>query len=121
MAQRFRYVQVNAYYAQRGDVPQARVVELPTNPFGMWMTSKIGEILELHEAADQNSIVALALPRFSLDVKRVDGTDPTPSTSGEPTLVPAGDGRGWLVTRGDNAAATARFWDALKNPTTYGK
>ncbi len=122
VARRFRYIQINAYYAQRGDVPDTRVAELPSNAFGTWMTSKLGEILELHEAADQNSIIASGLPSFALDIKRVDGTNPMPSATGDgPTLGAAGDGNGWLVTRGDNAAATARFWEALKSPATYGK
>ena len=39
------------------------------------MASKLDDILELHEAADQNSVIASAMPSFSLDVLR-GGTRP---------------------------------------------
>jgi hypothetical protein len=117
---KFRYVQVNTYYAQRDDVPTARAADLPANPFGAWMTSKIGDIMALNEAADQDSVIASVLPSFPIDVLRASATDVTPPTAQAPTLEAGVPGRVWSVTRGDNAGATARFWQALRDPATFG-
>jgi hypothetical protein len=125
VVRKFRYVQVNAYYAQRDDVPDARSADLPLNPFGAWMASKLGDILDMHEAADQNSVIASALPTFPLAVLRASvSAATTPASAGvAPTLLAgasSSDSRVWAVTRGDNAAATARFWQALSDPNTFG-
>jgi hypothetical protein len=121
VARKFRYVQVNAYYAQNGDIPPERTVELPANPFGAWMTSKLGDILDLRVACDQNSIIASVMPDFALDVRRLSEWNATSPPDGQvPTLGPDANGRIWLVTRGDNAGATDRFWRALKDPATFG-
>jgi hypothetical protein len=118
---KFRYVQVNAYYAQQGDIPSARVGELPANPFGAWMTSKLADILSTSVATDQNSIIACAFPDFALNVVRMSEASATPPPAGtSPTLSPNFVGNGWVVNRGNNALATARFWEGLKDPTTYG-
>jgi hypothetical protein len=120
VARRFRYVQINAYYAQKDDVPPSRAAELPPNPFGTWMSSKIGKIIDLPEAGDQNSVIAVALPKFALEVERgkVAGTSPTPS--GDVAEVDfSSPGDVWIVPRGDNAAATARFWAGLKDTATF--
>jgi hypothetical protein len=118
---RFRYVQINTYYAQQNDVPPARVADLPANPFGAWMTAKVGDIMALHEAADQDSVFAAALPTYSLDVLRASAAAAAPPPVGQPPMLTAGtDGRVWDVTRGDNAAATAYFWQALQDPKTFG-
>jgi hypothetical protein len=116
---RFRYVQVNTYYAQTNDVPKSREAELPANPFGAWMASKIADILELHEAADQDSVIASALPGFSLDVLRASASGATGSAAQAPVLTAGVPGRVWSVVRGDNAGATARFWKALQDPATF--
>lgn len=122
VVKRFRYVQVNAYYPQREDVPATRIAELPANPFGAWMNSKLGDILELHEAADQNSVIASAFARFAIDVEQMSVTGSTTTVPiGVPVLGSTDDGRAWLVRRGDNAGATDRFWQALKDPATFGR
>jgi len=117
---KFRYVQVNTYYAQNDDVPAARVAGLPSNPFGVWMASKLSDILDLREASDQGSVIASALPSFSLDVLRASAQDAAPPAAGHAPTVTAGtSGRVWAVTRGDNTAATARFWQTLQDPATF--
>ena len=117
---KFRYVQVNAYYAQEDDIPRARVAQLPRNPFGAWMASKLGDILGLDEATDQNSVIASAMPTFSLDVLRASATDATPDAGQAPVITAGTPGRVWSVSRGDNAGATARFWQMLQDPSTFG-
>jgi hypothetical protein len=118
---KFRYVQVNTYYAQQDDVPATRAADLPANPFGAWMTGKLGDILALHEAADQGSVIASALPAFSLHVVDASaGASAAPPTGQAPTLTAGTPGDVWAVTQGDNAGATARFWQALRDPATFG-
>jgi hypothetical protein len=119
---KFRYVQVNAYYAQQGDIPSARVGELPANPFGAWMTSKLADILPTPVATDQNSVIACGFPDFALNVVRMSEANAAPPPAGtSPTLSPNTGGRSWVVTRGNNTLATARFWEGLKDPMTYGR
>jgi hypothetical protein len=117
---KFRYVQVNAYYLQTDDVPQARAAELPSNPFGAWMTSKLGDILALDEAPDQNSVIASAIPSFSLDVLRASAPDAAAPLAPAPDIPAGTPGRVWSVTQGDHAGATARFWEMLRSPSTFG-
>ena len=121
VARKFRYVQVNAYYEQQGDIPSARASELPANAFGAWMTSKLGDILPQTDAADQLSVIAPALPAFAHGVTRmVEASATPPPAGGSPTLVAAANGNAWVVTSGDNALATSRFWQALTDPVAYG-
>ena len=122
VARKFRYVQVNAYYAQQDDIPIARTAELPANPFGAWIASKLADILPMLVATDQNSIVACAFPDFALNVVRMSEAGAGPPPAGTwPTLSPNSGGPSWVVTRGNNALATARFWEGLKDPMTYGR
>jgi hypothetical protein len=120
VVRKFRYVQVNAYYPQKDDIPPARIGELPANSFGAWMSSKLGDILFWEGAADQGSVIAAALPSFATDIQRVSESGAGPPSDGQmPPLGRDERGRAWLVTRGDNAGATARFWQALKDPATF--
>lgn len=116
VVQKFRYVQVSAYYDQLGDVPDERLAELPDNPLGEWMRAKQPEILGTPLASDQVSVIAMGVPGFVLGVTRV-------SQSGwdgeQPTLTPNPRGNGWLVTASDGAAATERLWQLLLDPDTY--
>jgi hypothetical protein len=118
---RFRYVQVSAYYDQTADVPSNRVAALPANPFGAWMASKQSSILELDVAADQVSIAAVALRGFVLDVARLaqSGTEPT-SSGPRPLLEPAAEGKAWLVTHSDGSAMAATLWQLLDDPAVFG-
>jgi len=120
VVRKFRYVQVNAYYPQQDDIPPARIGDLPSNSFGAWMSSKLGDILPFEGAADQGSVIASALPSFATDVRRVSEPGAAPPSDGQmPALGRDEGGRAWLVVRGDNAGATARFWQALKDPATF--
>jgi hypothetical protein len=114
--QKFRYVQVSAYYDQLTDVPAERVTELPPNAFGDWMRNKRTQILSTPLASDQVSAIAVGLPTFTRGVVRVShyGWD-----GDQPTLAPDPTGRAWLVTASDGAAATARFWQLLLDPATF--
>jgi hypothetical protein len=118
VAQRFRYVQVSAYYDQGADLPPERLAELPDNPFGNWMREKQPDIFGTTLASDQVAVLAVGLPSFVRSVARVSAAE----WAGEVlTLTPDEDGPVWLVTESDGAAATARLWDLLRDPSTFGK
>jgi hypothetical protein len=62
------------------------------------------------------------LPKFIVAIEPV-AQDPTgvfDSTTG-PTLVPDTNGHIWLVTGVDGAPATARLWQMLQDPKTFGQ
>jgi hypothetical protein len=122
VAQRFRFVQVSAYYDQTGDVLSSQLPSLPQNPLGRLIASQQPNIRNLATAADQVSILAVALPEFVVAVQRV-SQDPAASfdaTTG-PALLPDVNGPAWLVTSSDGALATARLWQLLLDPKTFGK
>ena len=117
---RFRFVQVSAFYDQLTDVPAARLSELPANPLGAWIAAKQPKIWDLPEASDQVSVVALGIPTFAIAVERVSATSlvGAGATAG-PDLAADPNGASWLVTQSAGDEATARFWKALLDPTTF--
>jgi hypothetical protein len=120
VARKFRYVQVDAFYAQQADITADRVADLPNNAFGAWIEGKLDDILATPSATDQNSVIACALPDFSIAITRMsEASDEPPAAGASPTLAPDPSGSGWVVTRGDNAAASARLWQALQDPMTF--
>jgi hypothetical protein len=123
VARKFRFVQIVTYYAQQDDIPSAMGSAIPTNAFGTWIASKISKIypFPMYDASDQNSVIACAFPDFALDVVRVSGLSPAPPPAGTPLMLGQNAvGNGWLVTKGNNALASERFLQALKDPATYG-
>jgi hypothetical protein len=117
---RFRYVQVSAFYDQLLDVPNTRLSDLPANAFGAWIAAKQPDIYDLQEAADQVAVVAVGLPRFTLAIDQVAAPESAgaEATAG-PDLARSNKGNAWLVTRDDGALATAWFWEALLDPSTF--
>lgn len=111
---RMRYVQVNGYYDQLLDLPEDRVAELPTNPFGEWMAAKRADILDLVHACDQISVLAVALPWFATDVVRMRADDAAPTT-----LVPDLTGQIWNVRQSESDRARELLWSTLKDPLTF--
>jgi len=123
VSSRFRYVQVNGFYDQLQEIPEARVGELPQNAWGQWLNSKRPQILDLIFACDQVSIMAAAFPAFALDVQRMSspGAPPSDVALAAPTLAPDPNGEAWHVPRSDATLASNLFWQALGDPSTYGK
>jgi len=79
------------------------------------------KIFNLVTASDQIGIIAVGLPKFVTAVEKV-SQDPNTSfesTTG-PNLVPDASGRLTLVTGSDSALATARLWQMLQDPKTFG-
>lgn len=115
VASRMRFVQVNGYYDQLLDVPEARVAELPKNAFGAWMAEKRGEILDLNYACDQVSVLAAALPWFAGDVTRMRAQ----TSDDPPTLLPDPSGQIWRVGSGKSDRFRDEMWQMLGDPGTY--
>jgi hypothetical protein len=118
---RFRFVQVSAYYDQLTDVPTARLSELPSNPFGAWVAAKQPKILNLAEASDQVSVVAVSVSTFATAIEHVSaaGSVAAGATAG-PDLVANPNGTARLVTGSAGDQATGRFWKMMLDPATYG-
>ena len=114
MAQRFQYVQVSAFYDQTADVTTAQLPSLPSNPLGAEMAMKQPNIFTITTAADQVSVLAVAVPAFVGPVQRAvpDTTASFDSTQGPP-LVPAADGNVWIVTQISAPLAGATLWQML--------
>ena len=117
VAQKFRYVQVSAFYDQKTDVTSSLLSELPNNAFISWIESKHATVWDHWPAADQVGVLAVAIPSFVSSVarvvQRVTGADDIPALSSDP------GGPVWLVTEVTGSVGTARLWDMLLDPTTF--
>jgi len=120
VGQRFRYIQVNGYYDQLGDVSMAQAANLPVNAFGSWMAAKIPSVLQIPMSSDQIGVLAVGLPAFVTAVSRavVDASAAFDTTTGPP-LVGQTDGSAWVVPSCDSAMAADRLWKMLRDPGTF--
>ena len=118
---RLHFVQVSAYYDQLTDVPESRVAELPDNPLGAWMAAKQSGIWQTPVAADQVAILAVAVPEFVSKVAKVSPRDPGSGAGAGPELGLDPAGSALLVTESAGALATARLWELLLDPKTFGR
>jgi hypothetical protein len=121
VSQRFRYIQVNGYYGQLGDVPSAKAANLPANPLGTWMAAKIANLKQTPMASDQIGVLAVGVPAFVTAVSRAvtDTSAPFDATTGPP-LVANANGDVWVVSSCDTSMAADRLWKMLQNPSTFG-
>ena len=122
VGQRFRYIQVNGYYDQLGDVSTAQAATLPANPFGSWMAAKISTVLQIPQSSDQIGVLAVGLPAFVTAVSRavVDASAAFDTMTGPP-LVGQTDGSAWVVPSCDSAMAADRLWKMLRDPGTFAR
>jgi hypothetical protein len=120
VAQKYRYVQVSAYYDQSGDVMMDDLPRLPNNALGSWMKDKQPKLYTIPQASDQIAVLAVALPAFATTVQRS-----SPDTSAAydgmqgPPLQPDDAGNTWVVTKIDAPLAATRLWEMLGNPQTF--
>jgi hypothetical protein len=121
VAQRFRYVQVSAYYDQAGDVTSADLPSLPQNPLGTFMAGKHPNIFDVPTASDQILPLAVGLPKFAVGIQQVapDISAGFDAMQG-PTLRPDAGGNAWVVTQIAPPLAGARLWQMLLDPATFG-
>jgi hypothetical protein len=121
VGQRFRYVQINGYYEQQGDVTSDDVASLPANPFGAWIAAKVPKVFQIAMSSDQISVLAAGVPTFATAVSRaaVDATATFDATTGPP-LVAQSDGSAWIVPTCNTAIAGKLLWRMLLDPHTFG-
>ena len=122
VGQRFRYIQINGYYDQLGDVTSANTANLPDNALGTWMAAKLPTVLQIPMSSDQIGVLAVAIPTFVTAVSRavVDPSAAFDSTTGPPLLGQA-DGSAWVVPSCDSSLASDRLWKMLLDPHTFGR
>lgn len=120
VAQRFRYIQVSAYYDQTADVTMADLPSLPQNPLGDRFATKLPNIINVPQAADQVALLAMGLPGFTVSAQRM-----SPDTSGGfdgtrgPPLVADPNGNDWVVTQSAGPLARQSLWQMLLDPRTF--
>jgi hypothetical protein len=121
VSQRFRYVQVSAFYDQTADVTTAEIANLPRNPLGDWMAAKQPNLFTITTAADQVTALAVGLPAFATAIQRAvpDASAAFDSTQGPP-LTPDAAGNVWIVTQSAAPLAKSRLWQMLLDPHTFG-
>ncbi len=117
VAQKYRYVQVSAFYDQISDVSDSLVPQLPTNSFTTWIQDKQSRIYDDIYAADQVAVAAVAIPDFVSSVTRV--VEQVQSSGSTPLLSNDPNGSTWLVSQINSALATAYFWQMLLDPATF--
>lgn len=118
VAQKFRYIQVSAFYDQKADLSDSLIAQLPANSFTDWIRSKKTKVYDDVLAADQVGVLTVALPSFVSSFTRAvqQGVD---SDRNWPILRIDPSGPVWLVTKIDGALATARFGQFLLDPATF--
>ena len=120
VAQRFRYIQVSAYYDQTADVTKTDLPSLPQNALGNRFATKLSGIIAVPQAADQVALLAMGLPGFAVSAVQV-----SPDTSGGfdatqgPPLVPDPNGKDWVVTQIAAPLAKSSLWQMLLDPQTF--
>ncbi len=123
VAQRFRYVQLSAFYDQTADVTSADLPNLPKNPFGTWMSSKLSKLYTVSTAADQVAVLGLAVPNFVAAVQRCSpdvSAGFNPSSGQGPRLVRNPAGNVWLVTGINAVLVRSWLWPVLLESSTFG-
>jgi hypothetical protein len=122
VTERFRYIQVNAWYDQMADVTTDDLANLPANPLGDRFRNKLPNLIAPPAAADQVAVLAAGLPMFTLAVQRVspDTSAAFDSTQG-PRLIPDAAGNGWIVTQVSESLPRSRLWQMLLDPSTFGQ
>jgi hypothetical protein len=117
VASKFTYIQVSTYYDPMSDVPADLLPQLPANPFATWIKNKQPRVWDDLDAADQNAVSALVLPKFVMATQQV--TLQVPASGGIPSLVKDERGSILLVTQVAGAIATSTLWQMLLEPSTY--
>ena len=121
VGQRFRYIQINGYYEQAGDVTTASAANLPNNALGAWMAAKVPKLYAIAMSSDQIGVLAVGVPTFVTAVSHavVDTSAAFNSTTGPPLLA-QGNGSVWVAPSCDSAMAGDRLWKMLLDPHTFG-
>jgi hypothetical protein len=123
VAQRFKYVQVSAFYDQTADVTASELTSVPQTPFGDWIVAKQPQISALQVAADQVAFLSVTVPQFAAAVQRSSADTSAgfgkPPGQGPP-LAPDDSGNVFVVTKIKAPLAASRFWRLLLETPMQG-
>ncbi len=119
VAEKFRYIQVSAFYDQKTDVTDSLVSQLPNNAFTSWIESKYANVWDYGPASDQVGVLAVAIPSFVSAFVQVVQQGGGADADDIPVLSSDPNGPIWLVTEVRGVAGTARLWEVLLDPTTF--
>jgi hypothetical protein len=118
VAERFRYVQVSAYYDQSADLPASVLDELASNAFTEWLRAKQPDVWTGDpRASDQVGVLAAAVPEFVTLSTRVAVSGE--STDGFVLLSEAAEGTVQLVTGVDGAVPGRELQRRLTDAATF--
>jgi hypothetical protein len=123
VAQRFKYVQVSAFYDQTADVTPSELTSVPQTPLGSWITAKQPQISTLQVAADQVAVLSVAVPQFAAVVQRssADTSAGFGNPQGQgPPLAPDESGNAFVVTQIKAPLAASLFWQLLLDTPAQG-
>lgn len=117
VAQRFRYVQISAFYDQTQDVTPAQFPSLPSTPLGAEIQAKQPNLFTIPAASDQVSVLSVGVTRPATFVRavvraKVDPSATFDSTQGPP-LVPDEQGNISIVTKIAAPLAPSCLWNLL--------
>lgn len=120
VSQRYRYVQISSFYPQTEDVAETELTALPKNSFGTWMADKQPGIFVAPLAADQVSLLAVALPMFVRKIQRT-SPDTTMAYDAAPGLHlrPDPAGNTWIVSQIAGPLAKSTLWQLLLASDTF--
>ena len=124
VGQRFRYIQVNGYYEQRGDVTSAKVADLPGNAFGAWMAGKVAKdpgIFQIAMSSDQIGVLAVGVPTFVTAVGRAVVDTAAGFIATGPLLRAQLGGSAWVVPSCNTGMAADLLWQMLLDPRTFNQ
>jgi hypothetical protein len=122
VTERFRYIQVSAFYDATIDLPASELAALPNNPLGDYVALQQPNIADAPTRNDQVSILAVGQPEFVIAVERVErDRSGTFDLSTGPELVPSASGNVWLVTEIEPSVAGSRLRKMMADPKTFGQ
>jgi hypothetical protein len=116
VAQRIPFVQVSGFYDQTLDVTEALVDQLPDNPFGEWMASKLPTINN-PAAADHVALLSVLVTDYATAVRSVGYAGR--NEWGEALLEARVGGCCQYVSEVDATRAGELLWERLDDPSTF--
>jgi hypothetical protein len=121
VTERFRYIQVSAFYDGTLDLPASELASLSKTPLGDYVAREQPNIADAPTRNDQVSILSVGLPEFVVSVVRVerDSTRAFEANIG-PVLVPSARGNAWLVTEIEPDVAGSHLRQMLRGPNAFG-
>ena len=123
VGQRFRYIQVNGYYDQHGDVTTAKAADLPGNRLRRVDGRQGRRPFSRFRCRPIRSASWRSACRPSSRPSGAPSSTPSRRSTRRPghRLLEQADGSAWVVPSCDSAMAADRLWKMLLDPHTFGE